>query len=73
MSKDFLLESHYIAKAIDGIIFPISKADIIDKYGEKDIKVSNDNNLKLKKIIDKIQIQEFNSAAELYSAIYSKY
>lgn len=71
MAKDYLLESHYIAKALDGIEFPIGKKELLEKYGDKEVRVDFDKFIKLKEKIQLIKLEEFNSAAELYSALYS--
>lgn len=72
MNKDFLLESHYIVKALKGIEFPITKQEMCEKFGEKDIKTGYNQFIKLKDILNETEFESFNSAAEFYSAIYSR-
>lgn len=59
-----------IAKVFKGANFPMTKEDIIEKYGSKKIEYHIGKKEKLKKIIENIPDQTFNRTTELEHALH---
>ena len=58
-----------IAQAIKGTDFPISRNDLIKRYGDKEVQITKGNSQKLKDILEEIPNETFNSPIDLEKAI----
>ncbi len=62
-----------VAKAIKGADFPMSKQDLLNKYGDKEIEYHIGKREKLKDILENMPSGTFNSAADLEHALHEEY
>lgn len=61
-----------IGKAIAGANFPMSKHDLISKYGDKQVELTKGNPQKLKNVLGKATNETFNSAADVEHAFHEQ-
>jgi hypothetical protein len=54
-----------LTRVLNGIGFPVTKEEIILRYGHKEVQYSKGNLRTLKEIIDKCSKQSFTSMSEL--------
>lgn len=62
----YMLTLHYIVLAMRDIKFPITKAELLEKVGDKMIRTSPDGFTPMSEIIKKMPLDEFSCAAEFY-------
>lgn len=58
-----------VTQVLQGTDFPMSKRDIINRYGNREIQWTKDNPQKLKDVLSCIPDETFNSPADLEHAI----
>ena len=58
-----------ISNALSGAEFPMSKRDVLSKYGDKQIEWKKGQTGALKDILETTPDQHFNSMADLVSAV----
>lgn len=58
-----------ITNAISGANFPMSKNDLISKYGDKNVEITKGNPQKLRDILDNVPEETFNSPVDLEKAV----
>ena len=58
-----------ISFALKGAEFPMTKQELIDKYGNKHIQWKKGQSNTLKNILDSTQSKKYNSMTDLVSAI----
>lgn len=58
-----------IAKAFKGVDFPLSKQDIIQKYGDKEVEYHMGERIRLKDILENIPDKTYNSTVDLEQAL----
>lgn len=54
-----------LTRVLNGIGFPVTKEEIIERYGHKEVQYSKGNIRTLKEIIDKTSKKTFSSMSEL--------
>lgn len=69
MEKYYVAGSHNITLALKEINYPITKAELIKKVGEKEVQVDFDEKILLKDLFKDLPLDEFSTAAELYNNI----
>ena len=66
----------YGVKAIGSIFkyidFPISKQEIIQRYGDREIEYTTGETIKVRDILTDSQLDKFNSLADLEQAFHEK-
>ena len=62
-----------VANAIKGADFPMSKQDLLQKYGNKEIEYRVGEYMKLSDVIGDMPDETFNSAADLEHAFHQKF
>ena len=72
MARDFA-PIHHFHKGMADIEWPTSKAEILEKIGDRKVKVSWEEEAYMKDMIAPIKIDTFESAAEFYNAYYATF
>jgi len=54
-----------LTRVLNGIDFPVTKQEIIDKYGDKEVQYSKGNLRLLKELVNKCSKETFFSMSEL--------
>ncbi len=67
----YLSGAHYIAKAIAEIKYPVTKQELVDQVGYKEIRVDWNEYKPLKELLELIKLDNFENAACFYSALYA--
>lgn len=62
-----------IGHAIAGADFSMSKKDLLQKYGDKEVELTKGSPMKLKDILEKTDVDTFNSAADVEHAFHEEY
>lgn len=62
----YMLTVHYMVLAMRDIRFPITKAELIDRVGERMIRTSPDGYTPFREILQKLPLDSFSCAAEFY-------
>lgn len=62
----YMLTLHYIVLAMREVTFPITKAELLEKVGDKMIRTGPDSYTPFSEIIQKMPMDEFSCAAEFY-------
>ena len=62
----YMLTLHYIVLAMREVTFPITKAELLEKVGDKMIRTGPDSYTPFSEIITKMTMDEFSCAAEFY-------
>lgn len=62
----YMLTLHYIVLAMREVKFPATKAELIEKVGDKPIRTGPDSYTPFKEILAKMPMDEFSCAAEFY-------
>lgn len=62
----YMLALHYIVIAMRDVRFPVTKKELIEKYGNTLIQTSPDGTTSFKEILEKMPMDEFSCAAEFY-------
>lgn len=63
----YMLTVHYMVLAMRDIRFPITKAELIDRVGDRMIRTSPDGCTPFREILQKLPMDSFSCAAEFYS------
>lgn len=58
-----------VSNALGGISFPMSKDDLLDKYGNKQIEWTKGSHQELKKVLQDAHEDNFESMADVVSAV----
>jgi len=58
-----------ISMAIKGTQFPVSKQDLISKYGNKEVEITKGNPQMLRDILSEVPEETFNSPVDLEKAL----
>jgi len=58
-----------VAQAIKGTSFPVSKQDLINRYGDKEVEITKGNTQNLRDILDEVPDETFNSPVDLEKAL----
>ena len=61
-----------VAQIFKDADFPLSKRDILDKYGNREIEYTKGSHVKVKDILSGIANDTFNSPAELEHAFHEE-
>ena len=61
-----------VTMALKGADFPMSKMDLIDQYGDKEIEITKGNPVKLREVLSDVGNETFNSPVDLEKAIKDK-
>jgi hypothetical protein len=61
-----------VAHALHGVDFPITKNNIMKKYGDRLIEFKKGEKTRLKDVLNGIEGDEFNSLADLEHALHEK-
>lgn len=61
-----------VANVFKNADFPLSKKDIMEKYGNKEIEYTKGNTIKVKDILNNISDETFNSPADLEHAFHEE-
>lgn len=61
-----------VAKIFKDVSFPLSKHDIMQRYGEKDIEYTKGSHVKLKQVLWDVQDDTFKSPADLEHALHEE-
>lgn len=67
--KFYTAMQHNLAKALYDIRFPITKQELIDKAGSRKIQTDFDKTVELREIFEKMPLDRFSCAGELYNNI----
>lgn len=62
----YMLTLHYMVLAMREIKFPITKAELIKRVGDKPIRTSPEGFTPFREIIEKMPLEAFSCAAEFY-------
>ena len=62
----YMLTVHYMVLAMRDIRFPITKAELIDRVGDRMIRTSPDGYTPFREILQKLPLDSFSCAAEFY-------
>ena len=60
---------HFIVKALDGLQFPVDKADLLARFGDKVVQVGRTDERTIKELVEPIPAERFETAASLYNGI----
>jgi hypothetical protein len=69
MTEEFLISAHFITKALADIDYPISKKELIEAVGEREVKVDWNEVKTIRYLVEPIKIDRFETAASLFSAL----
>lgn len=71
MRKAYLATGHHLTKKLadSNVIFPISKAELLNKVGEEIIKVDFDKCVSIKEYCSNISIDYFNNKEQFFCAL----
>lgn len=58
-----------VSNALGGVDFPMTKQDLIDRYGDRQIEWTKGNPQALKDVLKDAQEDEFSSMADVVSAV----
>jgi hypothetical protein len=58
-----------VSMAIKGVDFPISKRDLINRYGDKKVEITKGNPQNLRDILEDIPNETFHSPVDLEKAV----
>lgn len=61
-----------IAQVFKNADFPLSKQDIMQKYGNQEIEYTKGNPVKVKDVLESIPSETFNSPADLEHAFHEE-
>ena len=61
-----------VSKCLKNASFPMSKQDLITKYGSCEIEWTKGQPIQLKSVIDKVPDKTFNSPADLEHSLHEK-
>jgi len=61
-----------VASVFKNADFPLSKQDIMECFGDKEVEYTKGNPIKIKEILGKIPNETFNSPADLEHAFHEK-
>lgn len=61
-----------VASIFKNISFPLSKYDIIQQFGEKEVEYTKGNPVKIKEILGNIPNETFHSPADLEHAFHEQ-
>ena len=71
MDQYFFAQSHFLAKALGDVKYPITKAELLKQYGDKQIKVDFDAYKPLSEFLELLGPEEYSCAAALNFALVS--
>jgi len=58
-----------VSNALGGVDFPMTKQDLINKYGDRQIEWTKGNPAPLREVLQHAEDQEFDSMADVVSAV----
>ncbi|EKE02484.1 MAG: hypothetical protein ACD_20C00379G0001 [uncultured bacterium] len=61
-----------VTQAISGANFPMSKNDLINRYGDKQIEWTKGNPVNLRDVLSNLPNETYNSPADLEHAFHEK-
>jgi len=67
-SKNIAYGAASLTRVLNGVEFPISKNELIKKYGDKEVNYSKGNLRTMREIVEKTIKEEFYTMAELVEA-----
>lgn len=62
----YMLTLHYIVLAMRDVKFPVTKAELIERLGDRPIRTSPDGYTPFREILEKLPMDEYSCAAEFY-------
>lgn len=62
----YMLTVHYMVLAMRDIRFPITKAELLERVGDKLIRTGSDSFTPFREILQKLPLDSFSCAAEFY-------
>ncbi len=69
VEKEYVISVHFITKALADVDYPISKRELIDVVGAREIKVDWNEVKTMRQLIEPINIESFETAASLFSSL----
>lgn len=66
--RAFVAEMHNFHKAMAEITWPTTKKEILEKIGEKKVKVNWNEEKTIAEMISKIEVDEYDTAPYFYNA-----
>ena len=63
----YMLTLHYIVLVMRDVRFPITKKELIDRLGDRQIRTSPDGFTAFSEILKKMPLEQYSCAAEFYS------
>ena len=69
VEKEYVISTHFITKALADVDYPISKRELIDAVGAREIRVDWNEVKTMKQLIEPIKIENFETAASLFNAL----
>ncbi len=70
-SKQYLAGAHYITKAMADVRYPITKKELIDQVGDKEIRVNWNEYKPLRELLELIKVDNFENAAGFFSSLHA--
>lgn len=70
-NRYYLSGAHYITKAMTDVNYPITKQELIEQVGNREVRVEWDEYKPLKELLGLIKIDNFENAASFFSALYA--
>jgi hypothetical protein len=67
--KSYVAGVHYIVKALDGLQYPVDKADLVARYGDRVVRVGRDEERTIRELVEPIPGDRFETAASLHNGI----
>lgn len=67
--KFYSAMSHNITQAIKDINYPVTKKELIERTGDRVVQIDFDKKIALKELWEKLPLDEFSCAGELYNNI----
>jgi len=62
-----------IGHAVAGAEFPMSKQELLQKYGDREVQLTKGSPMKLRDILETSNIDTFNSVADVEHAFHKEY
>lgn len=67
--KSYVAGVHYLVKALDGLTFPVDKADLISRFGDRVVRIGREEHKSVRELVEPTGIDRFETAASLHNAI----
>jgi len=67
--KEYVISAHFITKALADINYPISKKELIEAVGNREVKVDWNEVKTIRELVEPIKIEKFETAASLFNSL----